>query len=119
MRSAVCGFTACFIALTILCVSAQADERFLGRWAIDAAGCRFGGGSAETTPLVVTDTSVAWFPGYCTIKKSYLIGDGLYLQAQCLRDGQSRVMPIGLQLKGKKLLVTWDQAKASEMQRCR
>jgi hypothetical protein len=29
-------------------------------------------------------------------------------------------MPIGLQLKGKKLVVTWDQTRASgEMQRCR
>ena len=83
--------------------SARADARFLGRWALDPAGCKFAGSTAETTPLVVTDTSVAWFPGYCTIKKSYLIGEGLYLQAQCLSDGKTRVMPIGLQLKGKKL----------------
>ena len=73
----------------------------------------------KQTPLVVTDTSVAWFPGYCTIKKSYLIGEGLYLQAQCLTNGATRVMPIGLQLKGSKLMVTWDQTKAGEMQRCR
>lgn len=99
--------------------SARADDRFLGRWALDPAGCKFAGSTAEKTPLVVTDISVAWFPGTCTIKKSYLIGEGLYLQAQCASGGKSRVMPIGLQLKGKKLLVTWDQTKAGEMQRCR
>jgi hypothetical protein len=98
---------------------APADARFLGRWALNPSGCKFAGSTAETTPLVITDTSVAWFPGYCTIKKSYLIGYGLYLQAQCLSDGKSRVMPIGLQLKGKKLHVTWDQTVAGDMQRCR
>jgi hypothetical protein len=107
-------------ALSLLAVaSARADDRFLGRWALNPSGCKFAGSTAETTPLVITDTSVAWFPGYCTIKKSYLIGEGLYLQAQCLSDGKSRIMPIGLQLKGKKLHVTWDQTVAGDMQRCR
>lgn len=108
------------LAVPFLSSLANADDRFLGRWSINPSGCSVRGSTADTTPLVVTDTSVAWFPGYCTIKKSYLIGDGLYLQAQCLNDGTNRVMPIGLQLKGKKLAVTWDQTKASgEMQRCR
>ena len=123
MRSALIGvalggIAGCAIVLIALGGPARADDRFLGRWALNPSGCKFAGSTAETTPLVLTDTSVAWFPGYCTIKKSYLIGEGLYLQAQCLSNGTTRVMPIGLQLKGKKLTVTWDQTKAGEMQRC-
>ncbi len=118
MRPALCRLF-CAMVLIVMGEAAHADERFLGRWALNPSGCRFAGSTAETTPLVVTDTSVAWFPGYCTIKKSYLIGEGLYLQAQCLSDGRNRIMPIGLQLKGKKLVVTWDQTRAGEMQRCR
>ena len=113
---AICVFA---LALGFACQPADADDRFLGRWAINPTGCKVAGSTAETTPLVVTDTSVAWFSAYCTIKKSYLIGDGLYLQAQCASEGKSRVMPIGLQLKGKKLHVTWDQTVAGDMQRCR
>ena len=119
MQSAVRGVTACVIMLAALCDRSHADDRFLGRWSINPSGCSVRGSTADTTPLVVTETSVAWFPGYCTIKKSYLIGEGLYLQAQCLNDGVNRTMPIGLQLKGRKLMVTWDQTKAGEMQRCR
>lgn len=120
MRPALRGVTACAILLIASSGNAHADDRFVGRWSIHPSGCNVRGSTAETTPLIVTDTSVAWFPGYCTIKKSYLIGEGLYLQAQCLNDGANRIMPIGLQLKGRKLVVTWDQTKASgEMQRCR
>lgn len=107
------------LLLCIVSMPANADDRFLGRWSINPSGCTVRGNTAETTPLVVTETAVAWLPGYCTIKKSYLIGEGLYLQTQCLNDGSNRTMPIGLQLKGKKLVVTWDQTKAGEMQRCR
>ena len=78
-----------------------ADPLFSGRWSIDPAGCSGFGQTAQTTPLVVTDRSVDWFQSSCTIKKSYRIGDGLYLQAQCFSRGASRVMPIGLQLKGR------------------
>jgi hypothetical protein len=120
MRTRCAGSILLLAAFTLFAtMPARADARFLGRWALNPSGCKFGGSTAETTPLVVTDTSVAWFPGTCTIKKSYLIGEGLYLQAQCLSNGASRVMPIGLQLKGSKLMVTWDQTKAGEMQRCR
>jgi hypothetical protein len=120
MRTRRAGSILLVAAFTLFAaMPARADARFLGRWALNPSGCKFAGSTAETTPLVVTDTSVAWFPGYCTIKKSYLIGEGLYLQAQCLTNGVTRVMPIGLQLKGSKLMVTWDQTKAGEMQRCR
>ena len=118
MRPALCSLICAMMLIAMSDVS-HADDRFLGRWALNPSGCKFAGSTAETTPLVVTDTSVAWFPGYCTIKKSYLIGEGLYLQAQCLTNSTTRVMPIGLKLKGSKLTVTWDQTKAGEMHRCR
>jgi hypothetical protein len=95
------------------------DPLFMGRWSIDPAGCKGFGQTAQTTPLVITDRSVDWFQATCSIKKSYRIGDGLYLQAQCFGQGRTRIMPIGLQLKGKTLHVTWDQAVAGDMQRCR
>ncbi len=95
------------------------DPLFLGRWSIDPAGCKVEGDTAETAPLVLTDTTVKWFVSSCTIKKSYRIGDGLYLQAQCSSEGKTRVMPIGLQLKGRALTVTWDQTRVGEMRRCR
>lgn len=95
------------------------DPQFMGRWSIDPSGCRGFGQTAQTTPLVITDRAVDWFRSTCSIKKSYRIGNGLYLQAQCFSLGASRVMPIGLQLKGSKLHVTWDQTVAGDMQRCR
>jgi hypothetical protein len=99
--------------------AAHADDRFIGRWAVGRDGCGFGGSSVETSPLVVSERSVRWRDTSCSIRKSYLIGDGLYLQAQCSGLDGSRVVPIGLQLKGRgKLAVTWDRAPARELQRC-
>jgi hypothetical protein len=95
------------------------DPLFMGRWSIDPAGCKASGQTAQTTPLVITDRSVDWFRSTCSIKKSYRIGNGLYFEAQCFSQGSSRKMPIGLQLTGSKLRVTWDQSVAGEMQRCR
>lgn len=110
-----------FIAMTSgLTETAFADDPFLGRWSIDPAGCLASGSTAAMTPLVVTEHTVSWFASSCTIKKSYRIGEGLYLQAQCFSDGKTRVMPIGLHLKGQgRMTVTWDQTTAGEMQRCR
>jgi hypothetical protein len=110
-------------ALTLwLCsnVALATDPIFMGRWSIDPAGCiGFGGQTAQTTALVVGGRSVEWFQSSCTIKKSCRIANGLYLEANCFGQGRSRVMPIGLQLNGSKLRVTWDQTVAGDMQRCR
>jgi len=95
------------------------DPLFIGRWSLDPAGCRGAGSTAQTTPLVVGERSVEWYRSSCAVKKSYRIGDGLYLQAECFSGGKARVMPIGLQLHGSKLRVTWNQTLAGEMQRCR
>lgn len=103
----------------MIATTARADDPFLGRWSIDPAGCRTQGSTAVTAPLILTDHTVSWFTTSCTIKKSYRIGEGLYLQAQCSSEGKTRIMPIGLQLKGRLLHVTWDQTVAGDMQRCR
>lgn len=117
---AIGGAAVCGLMLLLGGADALAtDPLFMGRWSIDPAGCKGFGQTAQTSALVLTDHSVNWFQSSCTIKKSYRIGDGLYLEAQCFKLGSSRVMPIGLQLKGKTLAVTWDQTKAGDMQRCR
>lgn len=100
-------------------VALATDPQFMGRWSIDPAGCSAFGQTAKTSPLVVGERSVDWFRTRCSIKKSYRIGNGLYLEAQCLSDGSSRKMPIGLQLNGTRLRVFWDKTMAGDMQRCR
>jgi len=116
----ICCAALCGLTLWLGSGAALAtDPLFMGRWSIEAAGCKGFGQTAQTTPLVITERSVDWYQSSCSIKKSYRIGNGLYLQAQCFQQGSSRVMPIGLQLKGSKLHVTWDQTVAGDMQRCR
>jgi|GEM_PF-1202748 len=106
--------------IVVMTAHAHADDPFLGRWSIDPAGCQTSGNTAASTPFVVTDHNVTWYMASCTIKKSYRIGEGLYLQAQCLSGGKSHVMPIGLHLKGHgRMTVTWDQTNTGEMKRCR
>jgi hypothetical protein len=114
------GLAICALTLW-LCVNVAlaTDPVFMGRWSLDPAGCNGFGQTAQTTALVVSDRSVAWYQASCTVKKSYRIANGLYLEANCFGQGGSRVMPIGLQLKGSKLSVTWDQTAVGEMQRCR
>lgn len=119
LAAALCGLTIGFGIVHVVVSNAAADPLFTGRWSIDPAGCRGFGQTAQTTPLVVTDRSVDWYRASCTIKKSYRIGNGLYLEAQCFTQGSSRTMPIGLQLNNGKLRVTWDRTVAGEMQRCR
>jgi hypothetical protein len=100
--------------------AAQAADPFRGRWSIDPAGCRFAGNTAATSPLVLSEKSVTWFKSSCTIKKTYRIGDGLFLQAHCSNAGSNaKTMPIGLQLQGPdRIKLTWDKTAAGEMRRC-
>lgn len=115
---------AAVLAALVLCggqvQSARADDPFLGRWAIDPAGCRAEGDTPSTAPMYVTAKTVKWFVAFCTIKKSYRIGDTLALQTQCTNEGRVHTMPIGLKLIGKdRISVTWDKTPAGEMRRCR
>lgn len=97
-----------------------AADPFLGRWSIDPAGCIREGDTATTSPLVLGEKTVKWFVSFCTIKKTYRIADGLYLQANCSGEGGVKTIPIGLQLKGvDRIKVTWDKTAAGEMRRCR
>jgi len=118
---AIGGAALCGLMLFLASPAALAtDPLFMGRWSIDPAGCSGFGQTAQTAPLVVTDRTVVWYRSTCAIKKSYRIGNGLYLQAQCsAENAAARVMPIGLQLNGGKLRVTWDRSVAGDMQRCR
>jgi hypothetical protein len=114
------GAALCALTLSLCSgVALATDPVFMGRWSLDPNGCTGFGQTAQTTALVVADRSVEWFQSSCTIKKSYRIANGLYLEANCFGQGRSRTMPISLQLKGSKLNVTWDQTAVGEMQRCR
>lgn len=106
---------AVFATSCILCGAAHADDPFLGRWAIDSAGCNAYGGTSSTAPMIVTEKTVKWFVATCLIKKSYRIADTLALQAQCSNEGKVHVMPIGLH----RISITWDKTQAGEMRRCK
>lgn len=99
---------------------AGAADPFVGRWAIDPAGCKSEGDTSSTAPMTVTDKTVTWFVARCRIKKSYRIGDTLALQAQCTNEGRNYVMPIALKLIGTdRISVIWDKASAGDMRRCK
>lgn len=116
MRSRLYGAMA---VLVLAVAPACADPAFNGRWSISPTGCTIFGDTTETAPLILTDTTVNWWVASCTIKKSYRIGEGLYLEARCSSEGRTYTMPIGLQMQGQKLRVTWDKTIAGVMQRCR
>lgn len=97
--------------------SAPADPLH-GRWSIDPKGCVSEGDTPETAPLTVNGKSINWFVARCTIRKTYKIGDDLYLQARCTNEGKTRDTPIALVRHGERLKVTWDNAPAGEMRRC-
>lgn len=108
------------LAVLVTANPALAADPFVGRWSIDPSGCKREGDTAATSPLVLGEKTVKWFVSFCTIKKTYRIADGLYLQAQCSGEGSVKTIPIGLQLNGAdRIKVTWDKTAAGEMRRCR
>jgi hypothetical protein len=98
---------------------AQAVESFVGRWAIDPAGCTIDGDTASTAPLVATSTSLNWFVASCHIGKMYKIGNAVHIQARCSSEGKISSTPITLEARGDRMRVTWDGVKVGEMQRCK
>ena len=81
--------------LLVAAQSASAAEFFVGRWAIDPAGCQVYGDTAETAPLVATDTTIRWFVAHCTIGKMYkTAATAVHIQARC-RNEIAR-LPAGL-----------------------
>ena len=100
--------------------SAYAVEAWVGRWAIDPATCGgFGGTTPATASLVVTDTSLNWYSGYCSIAKMYKIGQSAYIQARC-SGGTTTEVPVTLAPRGgDRMRVTWNNAKGEELRRCK
>ena len=98
---------------------AMAAESFVGRWAIDPAGCTVEGDTSSTAPLYATATSVKWFVASCRIGKMYKTGHAVHIQAQCSAEGKVRSTPITLEARGDRMRVTWDGVKVEEMRRCK
>ena len=98
---------------------AAAEEAFIGRWAIDPAGCTTEGDTASTAPLYATSTSVRWFVSSCRIGKMYKIGQAVHLQAHCSNEGKVSSTPITLEARGDRMRVTWAGVKVEEMRRCK
>ena len=114
MRTSVLA-VAVIVALT---VSAAADEQQVGRWAVDAEHCGYGGDTHQTAPLTVTPTALNWAAESCTIGKMYKADRALYIEGRCSNSaGLMTKHPITLAMKGQRLAVTWN-GEHTEMQRC-
>jgi|EndMetStandDraft_8_1072994.scaffolds.fasta_scaffold126003_2 hypothetical protein len=101
-----------FAAYAILATPALAAGTFYGRWALNPAACSQ---DAVTGPLVVSAQSLQWPDTACRVRTSYRVGDTWHIGARC-PDAASDV-PVGLQLKGDRLLVEWGGGRA-EFRRC-
>jgi hypothetical protein len=95
---------------------ALAVELFVGRWAVSADACTGRGDTPATAVLVTTDTTLSWFAGYCRIGKMYKIGTAVYLLVHCGGEGD---VPVTLATQGDRMKVTWNRAKAVDLQRCK
>ena len=93
---------------------APAAEQFVGRWAVSTEMCSGNGGTAQTTALVATDTSLWWFDGYCRIGKMYK-AKAVYVQAHCPGKGD---VPVTLDAGSDRMRVTWNKGVPVEMKRC-
>lgn len=99
--------------------SAHAAEDFVGRWAIDPAGCMSEGDTSATAPLYATTTSIKWFVAHCTIGKMYKVGRAVHIQARCSNEGKIVATPIMLEPRGDRMRVIWNGAKVEDMRRCK
>jgi hypothetical protein len=97
-------------ALGCVCPAFASEPQF-GRWAVDQQHCF---GETKAGPLVVTATSASLASESCMFGKMYKADRGLYIEGRC-SNGMRH--PISLEMKGSRLLVTWNGEK-TEMQRC-
>ncbi len=88
-------------------------EAFVGRWAVKPEACRGQGGTAQTSALVATDSSLWWFDGYCRIGKMYK-AKAVYVQVHC----GAKDVSVTLDAQGDRMRVTWGTAKVEELKRC-
>jgi hypothetical protein len=101
-----------------LAVSATAEEQQVGRWAVDAQHCGYGGDTRQTSALTVTPITLKWAAESCTIGKMYKADRALYIEGRCSNSaGLMTKHPITLAMKGQRLAVTWN-GEHTEMQRC-
>jgi hypothetical protein len=100
-------------ALTGAATATLASEPQYGRWAIDQQHCS---GDTKAGPLTVTASSATLASEYCTFGKMYKADRGLYIEGRCSNGTRH---PISLQMKGERMLVTWNGDRPQEMQRCR
>jgi len=97
--------------------SALAVEPYIGKWAVDPARCAsMGGDSPATATLVATESGLNWFSGYCRIGKMYKAGQAFYIQARCASGDD---VPVTLDPRGDRMLVSWNRGKPAEMRRCK
>ena len=103
--------------LAAACVNpAAAAEPFVGRWAVSANGCTGRGDTPVTAVLAASDTTLSWFAGNCRIGKMYKVGTAAYLLVHCGGDGD---VPVTLAPQGDRMKVTWNRARAVDLQRCK
>lgn len=111
--------TLVFIFAAVSIAPAWGAEQWQGRWSIDPIGCTIDGDTAETAPLIATQTTLRWFVAYCRIGKLYKTGAGVHIQAHCSAEGENYTIPVTLNPRGDRLRVTWDRGGVKEMRRCR
>jgi hypothetical protein len=102
-------------AALLVCSSAFAAEPWVGRWAVSPSACGIGGSTPMTAALVVNDTSLNWYSGHCRIGKMYKLGQAAYIEARCFDAS----VPVTLEPRGDRMRVTWNRAKAENLQRCK
>lgn len=106
-------------ASLILSAPAFAGEPWIGRWAVDPAGCDGAGDTARNAALTVTATSLRWFASSCRIGKMYKIGNDAHIEAHCSSEGKSGTSAISLKPHGNRMAVIWDGAAVGEMRKCK
>lgn len=106
-----------FAVLAASIAPLAAAETVNGRWAADPAACSYFG-SAEQSPLIVSDNAVRWRDDTCRIARMYKTGDTVHIQAMCWSLSGERSIPVSLRRHGGLLQVTWDRARRGEMRRC-
>ena len=93
----------------------QAEEAFVGRWAVRPDICSMrGGNSPANSALVATDTSLWWYDGQCRIGKMYK-AKAVYVQAHC---GEKGDVAVTLDAQGNRMRVTWGKGRPEDLKRC-
>ena len=93
-----------------MCACGRAIHRPLGG---EARGLPRPGRHRADRALVVIDTSLWWFDGYCRIGKMYK-AKAVHVQVHC----GAKDVPVTLDAQGDCMRVNWGTAYAEELKRC-